>query len=153
VNIYAAAFLIPVGVMLYIAHGGLKASILSAWAHVAVIYFSLCLFMFTVYFGSSDLGSISKVGGWHRSISQLGRWVGGRGALHGMRSTFGMPSLQHLEGGWVGGRGAWHGMRCTFCMHFCSSDLCSLISKGGWVAGELAWGMAGQGRCNVFASC
>lgn len=31
VNIYAGAFLIPVGVMLYTAHGGLKATYIAAW--------------------------------------------------------------------------------------------------------------------------
>lgn len=31
VNLYAAAFLIPVGVMLYTAHGGLKATFIAAW--------------------------------------------------------------------------------------------------------------------------
>jgi hypothetical protein len=31
VNIYAGAFLIPVGVMLYTAHGGLKATFIAAW--------------------------------------------------------------------------------------------------------------------------
>lgn len=33
VNIYAGAFLIPVGVMLYTAHGGLKATYIAAWGH------------------------------------------------------------------------------------------------------------------------
>lgn len=33
VNIYAGAFLIPVGVMLYTAHGGLKATYMAAWGH------------------------------------------------------------------------------------------------------------------------
>ena len=35
VNIYAGAFLIPVGVMLYTAHGGLKATYLASWGHGA----------------------------------------------------------------------------------------------------------------------
>ena len=62
VDIYAAAFLTPLGVVLYIAHGGLKASILAAWAHVAIIYACLCLFMFNVYGGGNeDLDSISTV--------------------------------------------------------------------------------------------
>jgi urea-proton symporter len=62
VNIYAAAFLTPVGVVLYIAHGGLKASILAAWTHVTIVYACLCLFMFNVYGGGNeDLGSIAKV--------------------------------------------------------------------------------------------
>lgn len=35
VNIYAGAFLIPVGVMLYTAHGGLKATFIAAWGETA----------------------------------------------------------------------------------------------------------------------
>jgi hypothetical protein len=34
VNIYAGAFLIPVGVMLYTAHGGLKATFIAAWGEL-----------------------------------------------------------------------------------------------------------------------
>jgi len=61
---YAAAFLIPVGVMLYTAHGGLKATFIAAWGHVAVIYIALCIFAFLIYAAPSSatpLGSISKV--------------------------------------------------------------------------------------------
>jgi len=64
VNLYAAAFLIPVGVMLYTAHGGLKATFIAAWGHVAVIYIALCVFAFLIYAAPSSatpLGSISKV--------------------------------------------------------------------------------------------
>eukprot|EP00775_Hariotina_reticulata_P003269 gene3269-3546_t len=63
VNIYAGAFLIPVGVMLYTAHGGLKATFIAAWGHVAVIYIALCTFAFLIYAApnSGHLGSISLV--------------------------------------------------------------------------------------------
>ncbi|KAL6748794.1 urea active transporter [Haematococcus lacustris] len=57
VDIYAAAFLIPVGVSFYTAHGGLRATFLAAWAHVAIIYIALCIFMFMIYGTSPDLGS------------------------------------------------------------------------------------------------
>ena len=46
VNIYASAFLIPMGVVIYTAQGGLKATFIASWAHVAIIYIALCIFMF-----------------------------------------------------------------------------------------------------------
>ncbi len=58
---YAAAFLIPVGVSLYTAHGGLRATFLASWSHVAIIYIALCIFMFIVYGTSPELGSPSVV--------------------------------------------------------------------------------------------
>ncbi|GBF99241.1 urea-proton symporter-like [Raphidocelis subcapitata] len=64
VNIYAGAFLIPIGVMLYTAHGGLKATYIAAWGHVAVIYIALVIFAFMIYAAPSSpvgLGSIDKV--------------------------------------------------------------------------------------------
>lgn len=57
VDTYAAAFLIPVGVAFYTAHGGLRATFLASWSHVAIIYIALCIFMFTIYGTSPDLGS------------------------------------------------------------------------------------------------
>eukprot|EP00879_Flechtneria_rotunda_P033571 GHRR01037196.1.p3 GENE.GHRR01037196.1~~GHRR01037196.1.p3 ORF type:complete len:129 (+),score=21.02 GHRR01037196.1:1125-1511(+) len=70
VNIYAGAFLIPVGVMLYTAHGGLKATFIAAWGHVAVIYIALCTFAFLIYAApNSPLGSISKV---YDNLTQMG---------------------------------------------------------------------------------
>lgn len=75
-NVYAGAFLIPVGVMFYTAHGGLKATYIASWSHVAMIYIALCTFAFLIYAAppsSTPLGSISKVGGW-------GGWVGKGGA-------------------------------------------------------------------------
>jgi len=61
VNIYAAAMLIPVTVAFYTAQGGLRACFISSWAHVAVIYIALCIFMFVIYGNSPDLGSPAKV--------------------------------------------------------------------------------------------
>lgn len=57
VNTYASAFLIPVGVAFYTAHGGLKATFLASWSHVGIIYIALCIFMFMIYGTSPDLGS------------------------------------------------------------------------------------------------
>lgn len=48
-NLYAASILIPVGVMFYTAHGGLRASYLASWANTSTIYIALCIFAFMVY--------------------------------------------------------------------------------------------------------
>ncbi|CAK0787068.1 hypothetical protein CVIRNUC_010284 [Coccomyxa viridis] len=62
-NIYAAAMLIPIGIILYTVAGGLKATFISSYVHTVIIYVVLCLFSFMVYSPSSvpALGSPSKV--------------------------------------------------------------------------------------------
>ena len=60
-NLYAAAFLIPVGVIMYTAHGGLKATFMSTYLHTVVVFVALCLFCLEVYAVSPDLGSPGKV--------------------------------------------------------------------------------------------
>ena len=74
-NVYAASMLIPISVLLYTASGGLKATFTTSYAHTVIIYVALCLFTFTVYAGSKDLGigSIDKVGtsaAWFLLVSQ-----------------------------------------------------------------------------------
>lgn len=61
VDLYAASFLIPIGVVVYTAMGGLRASFISAWSHVAVIYIALCIFSLDIYGAHEDLGSPAKV--------------------------------------------------------------------------------------------
>ena len=61
VNIYAAAFLIPICVVFYTAHGGLMATFVSSWGHVSIIYIAMLIFIWKVYAGPSDLGSTDKV--------------------------------------------------------------------------------------------
>jgi SSS family transporter len=60
-DIEAASFLIPMGVILYTMAGGLKATFLASYFHTAVIYAVLCLMVFIVYAGDDDLGSSSRV--------------------------------------------------------------------------------------------
>ncbi len=48
-DIYLNAFFIPLGVVIYTAHGGLRGTYIASWAHVAVIYIALCVFMFLIY--------------------------------------------------------------------------------------------------------
>ena len=61
VDLSAAAFLIPMGVTLYTAQGGLKATFIASWAHVTIIYIALCIFMFKIYTTDPTLGSPTKV--------------------------------------------------------------------------------------------
>lgn len=60
-NVYAAAFLMPFGMIMYILSGGLKATFIASYVHTAVIYIVLVVFSFTVYVSSPDLGSPAKV--------------------------------------------------------------------------------------------
>jgi SSS family transporter len=60
-NIIAACFLIPLGVVLYTIHGGLRATFLSDYLHTAIIFILICVFGFTVYTSSSLIGSPTKM--------------------------------------------------------------------------------------------
>lgn len=57
VNVYAASFLIPLGVIVYTLAGGLKATFLASYIHSVVVHAVLLVFVFLVYTSSSSLGS------------------------------------------------------------------------------------------------
>ncbi|GJU40668.1 urea-proton symporter DUR3 [Tanacetum coccineum] len=61
VNIYAASFLIPLGVIVYTLAGGLKATFLASYIHSVIVHVVLVIFVFLVYTASSELGSPSIV--------------------------------------------------------------------------------------------
>ncbi|KAL1315857.1 urea-proton symporter DUR3-like isoform X1 [Arachis hypogaea] len=61
VNIYAASFLIPLGVIVYTLAGGLKATFLASYIHSVIVHIVLVLFVYLVYTASSELGSPSVV--------------------------------------------------------------------------------------------
>ncbi|KAI3703619.1 hypothetical protein L1987_73811 [Smallanthus sonchifolius] len=61
VNIYAASFLIPLGVIVYTLAGGLKATFLASYIHSVIVHAVLVIFVFLVYTASSELGSPSAV--------------------------------------------------------------------------------------------
>lgn len=61
VDLRVAAILIPVGVILYTAAGGLKATFLASYIHTTIIFIALVIFMFQIYVTSDDLGSPSEV--------------------------------------------------------------------------------------------
>lgn len=57
VNIYAASFLIPLGVIVYTIAGGLKATFLASYIHSVIVHLVLVVFVYLVYVASSELGS------------------------------------------------------------------------------------------------
>ncbi|KAL3498006.1 hypothetical protein ACH5RR_040738 [Cinchona calisaya] len=61
VNIYAASFLIPLGVIIYTLAGGLKATFLASYIHSVIVHVVLVIFVYLVYVASSELGSPSTV--------------------------------------------------------------------------------------------
>ncbi|EFH41508.1 sodium:solute symporter family protein [Arabidopsis lyrata subsp. lyrata] len=61
VNLYAASFLIPLGVVVYTLAGGLKATFLASYVHSVIVHVALVVFVFLVYTSSSELGSPSVV--------------------------------------------------------------------------------------------
>ncbi|CAL5436050.1 unnamed protein product [Camellia sinensis] len=61
VNIFAASFLIPLGVIVYTLAGGLKATFLASYIHSVIVDVVLVVFVYLVYTSSSKLGSPSIV--------------------------------------------------------------------------------------------
>ena len=60
-SVYAANFAIPVPVMFYTAFGGLKGTYFASFTHTAVIYLALLIFIWKIYAGPSDIGSVDKM--------------------------------------------------------------------------------------------
>ncbi|KAK6137220.1 hypothetical protein DH2020_029037 [Rehmannia glutinosa] len=69
VNIYAASFLIPLGVIVYTLAGGLKATFLASYIHSVIVHVVLVIFVYLVYVASSELGSPSIV--YRRSLLEV----------------------------------------------------------------------------------
>lgn len=61
VNIYAASFLIPLGVIVYTLAGGLKATFLASYIHSVIVHVVLVIFVYLVYVASNELGSPSTI--------------------------------------------------------------------------------------------
>lgn len=57
IDVYAASFLIPLGVVVYTLAGGLKATFLASYIHSVVVHVVLVVFVFLVYTSSKSLGS------------------------------------------------------------------------------------------------
>lgn len=57
----SASFLLPLGVIVYTALGGLKATFVSDWIHTVIIYGILLTTCYTIYCSSSLIGSPGKM--------------------------------------------------------------------------------------------
>uniref|UniRef100_A0A803MCX0 Urea-proton symporter DUR3 n=1 Tax=Chenopodium quinoa TaxID=63459 RepID=A0A803MCX0_CHEQI len=57
VDLYAASFLIPLGVVIYTLAGGHKATFLASYIHSVIVHVVLVIFVFLVYTASKELGS------------------------------------------------------------------------------------------------
>ncbi|KAH3675366.1 hypothetical protein OGATHE_001706 [Ogataea polymorpha] len=60
-NVVAASFLLPLGVMVYTALGGLKATFISDWIHTVIIYIILLVASYKIYCSSPLIGSPGKM--------------------------------------------------------------------------------------------
>lgn len=61
INIIAANFLLPLGVCVYTATGGLKATFISDWIHTVIIYLVVLALCFKVFCTSDIIGSPGKM--------------------------------------------------------------------------------------------
>ncbi|KZV81964.1 Na+/solute symporter [Exidia glandulosa HHB12029] len=60
-NVYAAIFLIPVGVCAYVVLGGLRATFLCDYSHTLILMIIMLYFMFCAYTSSDLIGSPSRM--------------------------------------------------------------------------------------------
>ena len=58
-NIYVAAFLIPIGVIIYTFFGGLKATFFADYLNTAFIFIVILIFVTTIYFSIPQIGGIT----------------------------------------------------------------------------------------------
>jgi SSS family transporter len=59
INIYLAAFMIPIGIIVYTFVGGLKATFLADYANAGFLFVVVLIFVSLVYFSSPEIGGIS----------------------------------------------------------------------------------------------
>jgi len=59
IDVYIAAFLIPIGVIVYTLFGGLKATFLAEYFNTAFIFVVVLIFVSAIYFTNEDIGGIS----------------------------------------------------------------------------------------------
>lgn len=61
VNLYAALFLIPFGVAVYVSFGGLRATFISDATHTCILIVFIIVFVFEVYTNGDKIGSPQKM--------------------------------------------------------------------------------------------
>ncbi|KZT05021.1 uncharacterized protein LAESUDRAFT_656553 [Laetiporus sulphureus 93-53] len=90
-NIYAANFLIPVGVMIYVILGGLRATFLCDYTHTSILMIVLLYFFFYTYTRSDLIGGLD---GMYRLLQKAGeeRPAAGNegGSYLTMKSNYGL---------------------------------------------------------------
>ncbi|CDK26591.1 unnamed protein product [Kuraishia capsulata CBS 1993] len=95
---YAALFLIPLGVAAYVSLGGLRATFISDATHTFILLIFVIIFVFTVYVGSSKIGSPGRMWELLKEVSKTtpvdtnyhGEYLTFRsadGAVYAVRST------------------------------------------------------------------
>ncbi len=67
IDIQIAAFLIPIGVILYTVFGGLKATFFAEYLNAALIFIVVLVFVSAIYFATPEIGGIS---GMYEKLSQ-----------------------------------------------------------------------------------
>ncbi|ORY90185.1 urea transporter [Leucosporidium creatinivorum] len=87
----AACCLIPVGVVIYVFIGGMRASLYADYVHTAVLYSIIISFMFVVYATSDQIGSPSRMWELLQEASARDPVPGNAGGSYlTMRSTSGL---------------------------------------------------------------
>ena len=59
INVYIAAFLIPIGIIIYTLFGGLKATFFAEYFNTAFIFAVVLIFVSAIYFSNPEIGGIS----------------------------------------------------------------------------------------------
>ncbi|VFQ70547.1 unnamed protein product [Cuscuta campestris] len=98
VNIYAASFLIPLGVVVYTLAGELKATFLASYIHSATVHVVLVIFVYLVYVASSELGSPGLV--YERLLEVASRSRICKYPLSGVGQSCG-PVIGNFKGSYV----------------------------------------------------
>jgi Na+/proline symporter len=70
-NIYAACFLIPLGIIIYILFGGLRATFLTDYVHTVALFIIILVFGFTVWVTSPKIGSPGKMVDLLNAVSKI----------------------------------------------------------------------------------
>ncbi|QDS77830.1 hypothetical protein FKW77_006194 [Venturia effusa] len=90
-NVFAAAWLIPLGVAVYVVLGGLRATFLCDYSHTIIVMIIILYFMFNVYATNEEIGSPARMYELLKEAS-VKRPVAGNqdGSYLTMKSNFGL---------------------------------------------------------------
>lgn len=99
INIIAANFLLPLGVCIYTATGGLKATFISDWIHTVVIYLVVLILCFKVFCTSDIIGSPGKLWEMLKESEERFPITTGTNSLNFHNKTMFMVTWSVLVGG------------------------------------------------------